>query len=294
MTNFIDTVLVRMLVATQFPQWKDFQVRPVAHGGWDNRTFHLGNQLLVRMPSAPEYAEKVAIEHRWLPILAPLLPLQIPQPLVIGQPGNGYPWNWSVYRWLEGESAAYATITNLPEFAKQLGQFLIALQRIDPTHGPAPGLHTSRGGPLVVYDAEAKQAIKMLKDKIDTNTVTEIWETALATSWQRSPVWVHGDISLGNLLVESGQLSAVIDFGGLAVGDPACDLAITWTFLKDESREVFRTMLDLDEGTWERGRGWALWKALIIASGLSETNAIEGAHCWQIIDEIIADHKHKA
>ena len=289
----IDTALVRKLIDSQFPQWKHLEVKPVADGGWDNRTFHLGDQMLVRMPSGPEYAPKVEKEHKWLPILAPLLPLQISIPLEIGEPGYGYPWNWSVYRWLEGETAAYAQIANTVDFAKSLAQFLVALQKIDPTNGPIPGTTTDRGGPLAIYDDETRQALAILKDKIDVAAATEVWQAALATTWNKPPVWVHGDISLGNLLMKDGQLSAVIDFGGLAIGDPACDLAITWTFFKGESRETFRTILNLDEGTWARGRGWTLWKALIVAAGLCETNNIEGENCWRIIDEVIVDYKQK-
>ncbi|GMU18895.1 MAG: aminoglycoside phosphotransferase [Candidatus Babeliales bacterium] len=290
----IDVALVRKLIDSQFPQWKHLEVKPVAHGGWDNRTFHLGDQMLVRLPNGQEYAPKVEKEHKWLPILAPLLPLQISVPLVIGKPGSGYPWNWSVYRWLEGEAVAHAPITNTVDFAKSLAQFLAALQKIDPTNGPVPGTTTDRGGPLEIYDDETRKALAILKDKIDIKAATQVWEAALATKWNKPPVWVHGDISLGNLLVKNGQLSAVIDFGGLAIGDPACDLAIAWTFFKGESREVFRTILDLDEGTWARGRGWTLWKALIVAAGLCETNNIEGENCWRIIDEVIADHTQRA
>lgn len=293
-TMIIDVALVRKLIDSQFPQWKHLPIKPVAHGGWDNRTFHLGENMLVRLPSGQEYAPKVEKEHKWLPILAPLLPLQIPVPLEMGKPGNGYPWNWSVYRWLEGETAAHAPIANTVDFAKSLAQFLIALQKIDPTNGPVPGTTTDRGGPLEVYDDETRKALAILKDKIDVSAATQVWEAALATKWNKPPVWVHGDISLGNLLVQNGQLSAVIDFGGLAIGDPACDLAIAWTFFKGERREVFCSILNLDAGTWARGRGWTLWKALIVAAGLCETNNIEGENCWRIIDEVIADYKQKA
>ena len=290
----IDFILVRKLIDSQFPQWKHLPITPVAHGGWDNRTFHLGDTMLVRLPSGQEYAPKVEKEHKWLPILAPLLPLQIPIPLEMAKPGNGYPWNWSVYRWIEGETAAHAHIANSCDFAESLAQFLVALQKIDPSNGPIPGTTTDRGGPLAIYDDETRQALAILKDKIDVEVATKVWESALATQWNKPPVWVHGDISLGNLLVQNGQLSAVIDFGGLAIGDPACDLAIAWTFFKGESREVFRSTINLDEGTWARGRGWALWKALIVAACLCETNNIEGENCWRIIDEVIADHKQKA
>ena len=288
----IDEALVCRLVTTQFPQWKDLPIWPVASGGWDNRTFHLGQHMLVRMPSAADYALQVEKEQRWLPKLAPLLPLPIPVPLAIGKPTEEYPWQWSIYQWLPGDSAANAPISDLNHFATSLAEFLIALQRIDSAGGPSPGLHSFyRGGSLATYDAETRQALAILKGKIDVVAAIEIWETALATDWDKPPVWVHGDISLGNLLVKNGQLCAVIDFGQLTVGDPACDLAIAWTFFKGESREIFRTLLALDANTWARGRAWTLWKALVIAADITRGNAIEATHAWQIIKEVIAEHQ---
>jgi aminoglycoside phosphotransferase (APT) family kinase protein len=291
----IDDTLVRRLVTTQFPQWADLSVRPVALGGWDNRTFHLGEHMLVRMPSAADYAVQVEREHRWLPRLAPLLPLPIPAPLAIGEPADGYPWGWSIYRWLEGDTAAPERIADLRDFAASLAQFLIALQRIDPTGGPPPGPNNfHRGGPLTTYDAETRQAIAALEGRIDVAAATEVWEAALATTWHGSPVWIHGDVSAGNLLVQGGRLSSVIDFGQLGVGDPACDLSIAWTLFGGESRKIFRAMLPLDADTWARGRGWTLWKALIVAAGLTNTNAVEAAQPWRIIAEVLVDHRRMA
>ncbi len=284
----IDTALVRRLIAAQFPKWKDLPIRPVVSSGWDNRTFHLGEKMVVRMPSAAEYAAQVEKEHKWLPKLAPLLPLLIPVPLAMGEPGEGYPWKWSIYRWLEGSPASSAPIADLSDFATNLAQFLIALQRIDSIGGPPPGPHSFyRGGELKIYDSETRRAIAALNGKIDARVAMEIWEAALATRWQGSPVWVHGDISPGNLLVQEGRLCAVIDFGQLAIGDPACDLAIAWTFFRGKSREVFRTMLPFDAGTWARGRAWALWKALIVAASFTSPNNAEALQCWRIIDEVI-------
>lgn len=287
----IDVHLVHRLIAKQFPQWKDLPIKPVGNQGWDNRTFHLGKHMLVRMPSGTDYALQVEKEQQWLPKLAPLLPLPIPIPLAIGLPDNEYPWKWSINVFLPGNIASNALITNLSEFAKSLGQFLTALQHIDATGGPVAGPHSFfRGGPLTTYDAETRQALSILKNKIDVNTATEIWEAALATSWQGAPIWVHGDISTGNLLVQDGRLSAVIDFGQLAIGDPACDLAIAWTLFKDESREIFRSMLPFDTGTWARGRAWTLWKFLIVAAGLTDWNAMEASEPWRIIDEVLTEH----
>jgi aminoglycoside phosphotransferase (APT) family kinase protein len=223
-------------------------------------------------------------------MLAPSLPLEIPTPVAIGGPVEGYLWRWSVYRWIEGEVATPERIVDLNDFARELAQFIGDLQRIDTTDGPRPGAHNfHRGGPLRIYDAQTRQAIAILQGKIDSLRATEIWNTALATTWGRSPVWIHGDVSRGNLLVRRGRLSAVIDFGLLAVGDPACDLSIAWTLFSDRSRDAFRSMLPLDSGTWKRAKGWALWKALIAAAGLNETNAIEGQQCWRTVGEVLQD-----
>ncbi len=290
----IDTNLIHRLVASQFPQWKDLPIQPVEKSGWDNRTFHLGKDMLIRMPSAEEYAFQVEKEQYWLPKLAPLLPLKIPNPLKMGKPGEGYPWKWSIYRWIEGESASKGKINNTNEFAATLAGFLLALHAIDSTNGPKPGPHNFyRGGDLSTYDAETRQAIDALKGKIDVGLSTEIWERAISTRWQHDPVWIHGDVSVGNLLVKQGRLSAVIDFGQLGVGDPACDLAIAWTFFKGENREVFRKKLQLDANTWARGRAWTLWKALIVAAGITDSNAAEAAEPLRIIDEVIDDHMLK-
>jgi len=208
----------------------------------------------------------------------------------MGKPGEGYPWKWSVYRWLEGESASSGRIDNLGEFAAILAQFLIAFESIDSTGGPAPGLHSFyRGGSLANYDAEVKQALHTLRNKIDTTSATAIWDNALKSHWQGKPVWVHGDISAGNLLVRNGKLVAVIDFGQLTIGDPACDLAIAWTLFQGESRAMFQTFLNLDTDTWARARGWTLWKALVVAAGFTNPGNTESKRCWQIIDEVIKE-----
>ena len=220
--------------------------------------------MSVRLPSAARYALQVEKEQRWLPILAPQLPLPIPVPLAMGRPAEDYPWPWSVYRWIDGETATIERIADVRQFAVTLAEFLAALQAIDAGGGPAPGPHNFfRGGPPAYYDDETRQAIATLDGRIDSDAATEVWERALASAWQGPPVWVHGDVASGNLLVRDGRLSAVIDFGSSGVGDPACDLYIAWTFLEGESRDAFRAALPLDDATWQRGRGWTLWKALI-------------------------------
>jgi len=256
--------LAGKLVAAQFPQWAHLPIKPVALSGWDNRTFHLGEGMSLRFPSAAAYTAQVEKEQQWLPKLAQHLPLPISAPVAMGQPSDDYPWHWSVYKWLEGENASVEGITDLKQFAVSLAEFLNALQKIDTADGPEYGAHNFyRGGPLSHYDEETRRTIKALDGKIDTAAVTAVWDAAVKTTWKGWPVWVHGDVSAGNLLIKDGKLSAVIDFGCSGTGDPACDLAIAWTFLGGESREAFRATLLTDESTWLRGRGWALWKALI-------------------------------
>ncbi|WP_054311060.1 aminoglycoside phosphotransferase family protein [Mesorhizobium sp. 1M-11] len=288
----IDKALVRRLIAAQFPQWTDLPIRKVEPGGWDNRTFLLGDEMSVRLPSAAGYAAQVANEQRWLPKLAPHLPLPIPTPLAWGKLGEDYPWSWSIYGWLEGETASEERIGDLAEFAVDLADFLAALHRIDTAGGPPAGAQNYfRGGSLAVYDGQTREALRLLQDRIDTTTARAIWEEALETEWQHPPVWVHGDIAWGNLLVKDGKLCGVIDFGSSAIGDPACDLAIAWTLFRNESRSAFRTALPLDGGTWTRGRAWTLWKAMITVSGQIGRSAAEIAISANVIDAVLADYR---
>jgi aminoglycoside phosphotransferase (APT) family kinase protein len=280
--------LARRLVTTQFPQWADLPVRRVAREGWDNQTFHLGEEMSVRMPSGESYAQAVEKEQRWLPVFADLLPLQIPVPLTQGVPGEGYPFAWSVYRWLDGEAASRDAIDDLTGFATSLAAFLADLQSIDPTGGPEPGLHNwYRGGTLATYDGLARDALVALEGRCRTDLAGEIWATARSSRWHGPPVWFHGDMAVGNLLLRGGELAAVIDFGTCGVGDPACDLAIAWTLLTGESRAAFRSGLDLDEDTWVRGRGWALWKTLTECAYALDEDEAELSAAMAVLDRVL-------
>ena len=245
--------------------------------------------MVVRLPSADEYSAQVQKEYRWLPKLAPFLPLEIPEPLALGAPSTEYPWEWGAYRWIEGEPAAPDRINDISDFAARLAGFLIALHRVDTAGGPTPGAHNfHRGGSLAVYDAETRHAITVLEDDIDAARAHRSWNAALGSKWATAPVWVHGDISPGNLLVVNGRLNSVIDFGLMAIGDPACDLSIAWTLFRGEGRSIFRRTLALDEQTWARGRAWTLWKALIVAAKLVQTNAVEMRQPLQLIEDVLA------
>jgi len=288
------------LVAGQFPQWAGLPVVPVKLNGWDNTTFRLGEELSVRLPNGDGYTAQIAKEHRWLPFLAPRLPLPIPEPVAMGHPGDEFPRPWSVYRWIAGEPASADQVADPVAFAAHLAGFLTALQAIDASDGPPAGEHNFfRGGPLATYDQDTRQLIRQCEGDVDAGAAAMVWDAALASSWELPPVWVHGDVTGSNLLVADGALHAVIDFGGLAVGDPACDLVMEWTFFTGDSAAAFRRGLRLDEQTWARGRGWALWKALVMIG--DEKEGRRGGHDaarrfgWrhsprQIVDLIIADH----
>jgi aminoglycoside phosphotransferase (APT) family kinase protein len=293
-TPTIDAALVRRLIAAQFPHWSNLTVEPVVPGGWDNRTFRLGERMTVRLPSAEGYVRQVEKEQRWLPILAPSLPLPIPLPRAAGVPGEGFPWPWSVYEWIEGDTLSSTNIRDLDRLAEEIAEFLVALRAVDATNGPLPGGHNfQRGGPPAFYDDEARRAIADLGATIDGVAATEVWDTALSTRWEASPVWFHGDITSGNLVVQNGTLCAVIDFGTSGVGDPACDLVIAFTLFTGRNRERFRAGIGLDDATWARARGWAIWKALIVAAGSAGSHdpSGEAIKARRVIDAVIADHR---
>lgn len=282
--------LVAALIDEQYPLWRGLPVTPVAQSGWDNKTFRLGDDLLVRLPSNASYAGAVAKE-RWLPILAPAVPLPIPTPLGAGRPGCGYPWPWSVYRWIEGEPTTESNVGDMPRYAGALAQFLKALRTADARGGPTPGRHNwFRGGPPAHYDEEARRGIAALGDHVDSGLAAEIWEAATAGPlW--APVWFHGDVAPGNLLVRDGRLAAVIDFGACGIGDPACDLTIAWTLFDGEARETFREAIGGDPGLWARARGWALWKALLVAVLGGQTNAPEARLSQRTLERVFDDHR---
>lgn len=287
----INEALVRALVAAQFPEWANLPVRAVPQSGWDNRTFLLGDNMVARLPSTQSYEAQVHREQRWLPYLHSRLPFEIPKPLALGQPGGGFPCSWSVYSWIAGDTAASSPPSNNAQFAEDLALFLNTLRQIPSGGGPEPGQDNfHRGGALQVYDEQFRKAIAVLGGQINGTAALALWDTAVASSWGDPPVWVHGDVAPGNLLVRRGRLAGVIDFGQVCVGDPACDLAIAWTFFRAPHRHAFRARLALDSVTWQRARAWALWKAAIVTAGLVETNSVEGWASRQTIDEVLRDN----
>jgi aminoglycoside phosphotransferase (APT) family kinase protein len=287
----IDAALVTRLIDAQFPQWSGLPVVPVEVDGWDNRTYRLGDDMAVRLPTAAGYVPAVEKESAWLPRLAGELPVAVPVVLGAGVPGEGYPFPWSVRGWLDGETSAPERIADMAGFAAAVGDFILALQRCDATGGPLAGEHSwYRGASPSHYDEETRRCLAHLEGRIDTKRATEVWEAALAAEWRGAPVWFHGDIAGGNLLVWDGKLTAVIDFGTSGIGDPACDLVIAWTMFSGESREAFRHTTAQDDGMWARARGWALWKAMLVLSQSIDTDQEAAASQRRVIDEVLADH----
>jgi aminoglycoside phosphotransferase (APT) family kinase protein len=267
-----DVALVRRLVVDQFPEWAELPIEPVGERGTDNILYRLGDDLVARLPGRrrPELALKK--ECAWLPKLAPLLPLEVPVPRGLGSATDEFPYEWAVYVWLPGEPVTTESLVD-----RRRAGFLAALQQIDTSGAPAPGEHNVyRGCPLALRDESTRTAIGRLTGEIDAPAVTEIWEEALAApGWDRPPVWLHGDIDSRNLLVRDGRLSAVLDFGCLGVGDPACEAMVAWKLLDDEGRAAFRSALSIDDATWARARGWAASQAVgALAYYTLETNAV--------------------
>jgi len=288
-----DVSLVGRLLATQFPQWARLPIEPVPSAGTDNALYRLGDDMVVRLPRRERPSGALEKERQWLPRLAPLLPLAVPVPLADGMPADGYPFDWSVYRWLEGEDATTVRITDPSQLAIDLAQFVAALRQIDPAGGPSPGEHNVfRGVPLAARDAGTRAAIDSLRGAIDVGAVTAAWESALRSpEWEHPPVWIHGDLDSRNLLVEDGRLGAVIDWGCLGVGDPACDVMVAWKVLSADTRDIFRTALSVDESTWARARGWALSQALVALSYYTlETNPVLVLEARRWMARVLADH----
>lgn len=287
----ISVELVHRLLLDQFPNVAGLPIERVPSAGTDNAMFRLGSDWVVRLPRRIGAVESVQKEMEWLPTLSNRLPLLIPTVVAKGHPDVDFPFPWAIYSWLDGDPITNIPIEDLKTVATDLAQFITALQSLDATNGPAPGSHNfNRGEPLGNRDAHTRSCIAQLHGQIDTESVTTIWEAALQTpQWQAAPVWIHGDLQAGNLLVKNGRLHAIIDFGCLGVGDPACELQVAWNLFDAESRQVFRQALQIDDATWARGRGWALSGSVIALPYYQNTNPVLAGIAQQAIDAILAE-----
>ena len=283
-----DAALVRRLLAGQFPRWAGLPLAPVDSYGTDHDIYRLGAHLAVRLPRIGWATKQAAREAYWLPRLAPHLPLAVPVPVAMGHPAEGYPFDWSVYEWLPGENAN-GTITDLDRAAVDLARFVQALRGTD-TGGAHPRRPGARGAPLIESDEQVRRSIAALGDRIDGAATLRSWEDSLAAPpWAGPEVWVHGDLLPGNLLVVDGRLSAVIDFGGLNVGDPACDLQPAWNVFAGPSRRRYRAEIGVDDASWLRGRGWALCQAVSALPYYWDTNPGMIRQASHALAQVLAD-----
>ncbi|MFI9722753.1 aminoglycoside phosphotransferase family protein [Streptomyces sp. NPDC052396] len=288
-THPIDDDLVMRLIAGQFPQWAGSAVERFPSGGTVNAMYRLGDEMVVRLPLVAGGAGDVSLEQEWLPRLASRIPMSIPEVLGAGEPAEGYPWPWSVYRWLTGANPEAGKLARPSQLAGDLAEFVVAMRSI--TLPGAPRAH--RGGPLAALDAATRTAIGELRripeEGVDCDAVAAVWEDALrAPVWDGPPVWLHADLMPGNLLVdEGGRLASVIDFGCMGAGDPACDLFPAWNLLPADARAVFREALDVDDATWVRGRARALSQALIALPYYRETNSGMASNARHVIRAVL-------
>lgn len=290
----IGTAVVVRLIAEQFPHWAGLPVTQVRSAGTDNTIYRLGQDMAVRLPRRPGTVAALARELQWLPRLAPLLPLAVPVPLAQGAPGEGFPFPWAVYRWLDGENVADEPDVDLPAAAVRLGAFVAALQRIDTEGGPPPSF---RGGPVSALDDRVRTEIRDLAadGMVDPGLATAAWQTAMAApAWAGPPRWVHADLSPLNLLARHGRLTAVIDFGGVGVGDPAVDMLPAWTWLTPQARDLFRGEVKPDDATWARGRGWGLALGLGAVHHYRVTNPVLATTSGRAVAQVLADCQRTA
>jgi aminoglycoside phosphotransferase (APT) family kinase protein len=284
----VDDERARALIRSQFPAWSELPLRRVEPAGTDHAIYRLGDHMAARFPKIDWAAGQPAKEHTWLPRIAPHLTLQIPEPLELGEPGEGYPFRWLVCSWLPGENATPARLGPPEETAADIVTLLHELWAIDTSGGPRA---EGRGGDLATYDDDCRDSITKLARSIDTDRALAEWNDALDTApWSRAPVWLHRDLDARNLLARNGRLSGLIDFGGLAVGDPAADAMVAWKMFDADGRATLRRMLDLDDDTWRRARGSVLCQAVMILSyytTATNPTLVREAEAW--LAELFAD-----
>jgi aminoglycoside phosphotransferase (APT) family kinase protein len=282
----IDAALVGRLVAEQFPHLIGLPISAVHSTGTVNAIYRIGDHLCARLPRVVNWAKDLEREWQWLPQLAPRLSLQIPEPVGKGRSTTTYPFSWAIYGWIDGEPYADELVDDEHQTAEALARFVAELRRTPPDAGaPRAGRR-----PLRELDAVTRAALEAARGDIDSQAATAAWERALeAPAWSGAPVWIHTDLLRPNLLVQGGRLHAVIDFGGVGIGDPAADVIAAWSVFSHGGRARFRAALDVDDGTWNRARGFALHQAALIIPYYRETNPRFVAMATRTVEEILAD-----
>ena len=265
----IDEPLVRRLLLAQRLDLAALPLTVVANG-WDNTVVRIGGELMARLPRRAAAAHLIANEQRWLPVLAPRLPLAVPVPEFVGEPSDEFPWSWTIGRWLPGESAAEAPPVDPAATAEVLGAFVRDLHVVAPDDAPT---NEFRGVALAARADAVEQRVAALADRIDAPRTLATWHALLATPvWDGPPLWLHGDLHPSNMLTLDGRLSAVIDFGDITAGDPGTDLAVAWMMFDATNRRRFRAVAGIDDHTWHRAAGWALSLSLAYLTGDDSTS----------------------
>jgi aminoglycoside phosphotransferase (APT) family kinase protein len=282
-----DSALVRRLLASQFPHWADLEIERFPSGGTVNAIYRIGEDMCVRLPLVEAWAWHLETEAKWLPKLAPHLPVAVPEVLGHGIADEGYPFDWSVYGWLEGEEWRTDGVHDEREAAADLANFISALWKIDTTDGQRP--RRASRIPLPAFDQWVQESTEKARDMIDADALLAAWELSRdAPGFDGTPVWTHSDLGPGNVLVFNGRMSAVIDWGSVHVGDPARDISVAWSMLSREGRKVLRDELDVDDATWVRARGWAV-RAVGALDYYRNTNRSMVEDALHSIGEVLAD-----
>ncbi|MCA9316622.1 MAG: aminoglycoside phosphotransferase family protein [Planctomycetes bacterium] len=288
----IDVDLVARLLASQHPAFTHLPLRAFDSPGTTNTIFRLGDELLVRLPRRASGVDELHKSFAWLPRLAPRLSVQLPVPVARGEPGEGYPWPWSIAPWIEGANVAVEHVLDPRQAAQDLASFLHELHAIDASAGPRAADLGMRSASLQFADAEVRASIDALPEDLDRDAIRAVWDAALELpGWNRAPVWSHGDLGPDNILWKDGRLVAVIDYGALAVGDPACDLMIGWSQLRGSGRDAFREALEADDPLWLRGRAYALAQAVIYIPYYLHTRPRGVAVARRMLDAVMADER---
>jgi aminoglycoside phosphotransferase (APT) family kinase protein len=280
----VDADLVARLVAHQFPGWAALPVTHASSAGTDNAMFRLGDGMVVRLPRVEWAAASVEHEQRWLPVIGPRLPVTTPEPLAMGEPGDGYPWHWSVYSWVEGDNPGDDDLTEA--LVLDLAGCLNVLHALDEPGGPV----SHRGLTFDKRDAVTRESIVAMHGMVDTDAVTALWDEAFELPTCEPPgTWIHSDIAPGNLLVRAGRLCGLIDFSGVSRGDPAVDICVAWNLLPGSLRPLFREALEIDDATWLRSRAWALSQACLQLPYYQHTNKPLAAQARRVIAAVLED-----
>jgi len=282
----INSNIVCSLLKEQFPEWLNLSLKLIKSQGTDNVMYQLGDDKVIRLPRTYGSALSLQKECDWLPKLAPKLPIPVPVPIARGIPSTYYPHPWAICQFLEGSNPCIENRLDLQQASKDMAHFIDMMQKIPVKSGP----ECRRGLPLDSRAQETRDAIQNVTEMYDAKLLNEIWDSMLAVpSWHGSPVWIHGDLHAGNLLAKNNLITAVLDFGSAGVGDPACDLMVAWTLLDTDSRKQFQEIIQYDDATWQRGRGWAFTMGLVAYPYYKETDPLLASIAKRALDEVVTE-----